>query len=43
MIPASRLYAPGVAVLSRYPLPNVTQAAGHELQLRSSPRRHTLN
>ena len=27
-IPASRLYAPGVAVLSRYPLPNVTQLAG---------------
>jgi hypothetical protein len=27
-IPANRLYAPGVAVLSRYPLPNVEQLAG---------------
>jgi len=27
-IPASRLYAPGVAVLSRYPMPNVTQGPG---------------
>lgn len=28
IIPASRLYAPGVAVLNQYPLPNLTQAAG---------------
>ncbi len=28
IIPASRLYAPGVAALSRYPLPNVTQGPG---------------
>ena len=27
-IPQSRLYAPGVAVLSRYPLPNVAQTSG---------------
>ncbi len=27
-IPSDRLYAPGVAVLSRYPLPNKTQAPG---------------
>jgi hypothetical protein len=27
-IPADRLYAPGIAVLNRYPLPNVTQTAG---------------
>ena len=27
-IPASQLYAPGVAVLSRYPVPNVTQLPG---------------
>jgi hypothetical protein len=27
-IPANRLYAPGVAVLNRYPLPNVTQTTG---------------
>ena len=27
-IPANRLYAPGQAVLSRYPLPNVTQGPG---------------
>ena len=28
IIPASRLYAPGVAVLNQYPLPNLTQAPG---------------
>ena len=27
-IPAGRLYAPGVAVLNRYPMPNVTQTTG---------------
>jgi hypothetical protein len=27
-IPTNRLYAPGLAVLNRYPLPNVTQTAG---------------
>ena len=27
-IPASRLYAPGLAMLNRYPLPNLTQAPG---------------
>ena len=35
-IPASRLYAPGIAVLNQYPLPNVAADAGHELQLRDS-------
>ena len=33
-IPSDRLYQTGLALLSRYPLPNVTQAAGTELQLR---------
>ena len=27
-IPADRLYSTGIALLSRYPMPNVTQAAG---------------
>ena len=27
-IPANRLYAPGLAVLNRYPVPNVTQTPG---------------
>ena len=31
--PPSSLYGPGLAVLNRYPLPNVTQGAGLELQL----------
>ena len=33
-IPANRLYAPGIALLNRYPLPNIAAGAGHELQLR---------
>ncbi len=34
VIPPSELYAPGLAVLNRYPLPNRTQTAEHQLQLR---------
>ena len=35
-IPQSRLYAPGMAILNNlWPLPNVTQQVGDELQLRS--------
>jgi hypothetical protein len=33
VIPAGSLYAPGLALLSRYPLPNVTQAAGTNYNL----------
>ena len=33
IIPQNRLYAPGLAVLNQYPMPNVTQAPGNELQL----------
>ena len=33
-IPPNRLYPTGLALLTRYPLPNIAQAAGHELQLR---------
>jgi hypothetical protein len=37
VIPASRLYAPGVAVLSRYPLPNVTQLPGMNYNYQVDP------
>jgi hypothetical protein len=36
-IPASALYGPGVAVLNRYPLPNVTQAANTNYNLQIDP------
>jgi hypothetical protein len=36
-IPAGRLYAPGIAMLSRYPLPNVTQAAGSNYNYEVAP------
>lgn len=36
-IPVSRLYAPGVAVLSRYPLPNVEQVTGTNYNYQVSP------
>ena len=39
-IPADRLYSTGLALLSRYPLPNVTQVAREQLQLRSPARHH---
>ena len=37
-IPADRRYGPGLAVLNRYPLPNVAQTARDELQLRGAAR-----
>src|SRR2546430_5305669 len=37
IIPTQRLYAPGAAVLNRYPLPNVTQAAGTNYNYQVSP------
>ena len=39
IIPANRLYTPGLAVLNRYPLPNVTQAAGtnYNYQVQARP------
>ncbi|MEO8483144.1 MAG: carboxypeptidase-like regulatory domain-containing protein [Acidobacteriota bacterium] len=36
-IPANRLYAPGIALMSRYPLPNVTQAAGANYNYEVAP------
>jgi len=36
-IPQNRLYAPGVAVLNRYPLPNVDQAAGTNYNYQMDP------
>ncbi len=36
-IPASRLYAPGVAVLNQYPLPNVTQLTGMNYNYQIDP------
>ena len=43
MIPANRLYAPGLAVLNRYPLPNVDAGAGDELQLRGPCADRTIS
>src|SRR5215469_4381481 len=37
IIPTNRLYAPGIAVLSQYPLPNVTQAAGTNYNYQQQP------
>ena len=36
-IPANRLYGPGLALLSRYPLPNITQAPGTNYNYQSRP------
>src|SRR6185295_829420 len=36
-IPASSLYAPGVAALNRYPLPSLTQAANTNYNLQIDP------
>jgi hypothetical protein len=36
-IPASRLYAPGVAVLNRYPLPTLDQAVGTNYNYQATP------
>lgn len=37
VIPASRLYAPGIAVLNQYPLPTLTQAAGTSFNYSQAP------
>ncbi|HLK62335.1 MAG TPA: carboxypeptidase regulatory-like domain-containing protein [Bryobacteraceae bacterium] len=37
VIPASRLYAPGVAVLNQYPLPTLTQAPGTSFNYSQAP------
>ena len=37
IIPASRLYAPGVAVLNRYPLNNLEQAVGTNFNYEANP------
>src|SRR5262249_47796778 len=37
MIPQSRLYAPGIAVLNQYPLPNVTQVPGNNYNYQLNP------
>ncbi len=37
VIPKSRLYAPGVAVLSQYPLPNLAQAPGTNYNYQLNP------
>src|SRR5665213_573195 len=37
MIPQSRLYAPGIAVLNQYPMPNVTQAPGTNYNYQLNP------
>jgi hypothetical protein len=37
IIPASRLYAPGLAVLNQYPLPNMTQAPGTAFNYAETP------
>jgi hypothetical protein len=36
-IPGARLYAPGVAVLNRYPMPNVAQVAGTNYNYQVNP------
>jgi hypothetical protein len=36
-IPANRLYAPGLAVLNRYPLPTLTQAPGTNYNYEATP------
>jgi len=37
IIPTSRLYAPSLAVLNQYPLPNVTQSAGTSYNYQMNP------
>jgi hypothetical protein len=37
IIPQSRLYAPGLAVLNQYPMPNVTQAPGTNYNYQMNP------
>ena len=37
IIPASQLYAPGLAVLDQYPLPNITQTAGTAYNYTAKP------
>ena len=37
VIPASRLYAPGIAVLNQYPLPTLTQAPGTAFNYSAAP------
>ncbi len=37
MIPQSRLYAPGIAVLNQYPMPNVAQAPGTNYNYQLNP------
>jgi len=37
VIPQGRLYAPGIAVLNQYPLPNVTQTAGANYNYQLNP------
>ncbi|HVW09433.1 MAG TPA: TonB-dependent receptor [Bryobacteraceae bacterium] len=37
VIPASRIYAPGLAVLNQYPLPNMTQAPGTAFNYAETP------
>jgi len=37
VVPASRLYAPGIAVLNQYPMPNVTQAPGTNYNYQVNP------
>ncbi|HVX57286.1 MAG TPA: carboxypeptidase regulatory-like domain-containing protein, partial [Candidatus Saccharimonadales bacterium] len=37
VIPASRLYAPGVAVMNRFPLPNIAQAQGTSYNYQENP------
>lgn len=37
MIPQSRLYGPGIAVLNQYPLPNVAQAQGTNYNYQMNP------
>ena len=37
IIPQNRLYAPGIAVLNQYPMPECHAGAGDELQLSVEP------
>ncbi len=37
IIPQNRLYAPGLAVLNQYPMPNVTQAPGTNYNYQLNP------
>ena len=41
IIPQDRLYAPGIAVLNQYPLPNVTQAPGTNYNYQLQPASYT--